>query len=284
MALTPEEILGYLGDQFKDVESMDDFKGKFGKQYYTMSQIHESKDLLKKVMGRTFGTITGNQKQIAKKYEIEIEDGVFADQDPEKATESILEAYAKKQETIVNELKEQIGKTGEDAIKPWKEKLDKYELSLNDQKKMTKDLADALEKEKQNAANTVKTFKVGYAKKDVMTSIGYDTTVMKDELKRKGWESHVEENFRFDFDESDQFIVTDKAGNKIKNPKKADEWLAPKDVLTFEADKLGLLPKNHQGGNPAPKQFGNPAPKNNGEEVKKDYTMGRKIAPWLEGK
>lgn len=297
MPISTEDLLGYLGDQFKDVADIDDFKGRFGKTYFTEKQIHSDKDLLSRFTGRTFGHLTKKIKDYAKELELELEEGTFTDQEPEKAIRAIGAKLSERAESQINELKGQIGKGGEEAIKPWQEKVAKYEASLNDERKAKKELAAALEAEKLNAANTVKTFKVGYAKKDVMTSLGYDATVMKDDLKRKGWESHVNENFRFDFDEHDQFIITDKEGNKIKNPKKADEWLAPKDVLAMEADKLGLLPKNPQGGKPAGSAGWTPPPAGaptapgslgqafrpaastpaNGEPVK-----GRRVMPGME--
>jgi len=121
---------------------------------------------------------------------------------------------------------------------------------LADEKKAKAEIAGQFDLYKAESANQIKSTRISYFEKDLMGSIQLDPVAQKDPLKMKGWESHVRENFKFDYDENDQPIILDKTGSKIKNPKKADEWLTPKDVLMAEADKLGLIPKNPQGGKP----------------------------------
>jgi len=243
------EFLGFDPEQVKDIDS---FKGEFGKKYFTEKQVFENKDILGKFTGKTLGSITSKMKKKAKEdYSLEFDAGQFDDQDPLLAMEAVVTKLREQHESNVTELKGQIGKSGEDAIKPWQEKVSKYESSLNDEKLAKKAIADQFEAYKAESANSIKSTRIDYFRKDLMTSIPYDSQIMKDDLKRRGWEAHVADNFKFDFDEHDQPVILDKTGSKIRNPKKADEWLTPKDVLTSEADKLGLLPKNQQGNRPA---------------------------------
>lgn len=244
-----KDLLDFLGLDPEQVKDIDTFKGEFGKKYFTEKQIHSDKELLGRFTGKTMQKVTKAMLDHARELELDVED-LKADtpEDTIKAITGKLSAHYGKQ---IEDVKSQVGKSGEEAIKPWQEKVSKFEQALNDEKKAKKEIAEQFEGYKKTAADQIKATRIDYFKKDLMTSIGYDPTVMKDDLKRKGWESHVAENFRFDFDEHDQPIITDKTGAKIKNPKKADEWLAPKDVLAAEAEKLGLLPKNPQGGKPA---------------------------------
>jgi hypothetical protein len=165
--------------------------------------------------------------------------------------EAVVTKLREQHESNVSELKGQIGKSGEDAIKPWQEKYSKVEASLNDEKRAKQEIFNQFEAYKSESDNMVKSVKLSYDKAKVLGAIPYDQQIMKDDLKREGWESHVDKNFKWDYDEHNQLIVTDKNGNKFKNPKKADEWLSPLDVMKAEADAKGLIPKNQQGNRPA---------------------------------
>jgi len=241
-----KELMDFLGIE---AENIDEFKGKFSGKYFTEKQVHASPEMISKFTGKTLGQIKHNILKAAREAEIPVTNNEFDESPIEDVFKTIYERTSQKYGTQIEELKGQIGKTGEEAIKPWQEKVQKYEQSLADEKRAKKEIADQFENFKKESEGQIKSTRINYFKKDLLTSIDYAPGI--DDLKRKGWESHIAEHFRFDFDENDSPIITDKDGNKIKNPKKADEWLSPKDVLTQEADKLGLLKKNPQGGRPA---------------------------------
>lgn len=244
-----KELLDFLGIE---ATNLDEFKTGFSQKYYTEKQIHDSKDLLGKFTGKTLKKIKQAILNKAREKDIPF---TQADFDSVDLIEDVVDQLVTKQAEVfgskITDLQGQVGKTGEEAIKPYLEKISAYERSLADEKKAKKDIADQFDSFRQESEGKIKSTRIDYFKKDLMTSIPYDANQMKDPLKAKGWESHVAENFRFDFDEHDNPVILDKSGAKIKNPKKADEWLSPKDVLTAEADKLGLIPKNPQGGQPA---------------------------------
>jgi len=262
-----KELLDFLGIE---ATNLDEFKEGFTKKYYTEKQIHDSKELLGKFTGKTLKKIKQNILNTARELDIPFTQDEFEKVDMiEDVFKSIAQKQSELASTKITELQSQVGKGDEEKIKSYTEKISKYEKSLDDEKEAKKSIAAQFDQFKQEAEGRIKSTRIDYFRKDLMTSIPYDAQAMKDPLKAKGWESHVSENFRFDFDEHDNPVILDKTGSKIKNPKKADEWLSPKDVLTAEADKLGLIPKNPQGGQPAfrppvppPVNSGNPAPHN----------------------
>lgn len=277
-----KEILDYLGIEAAD---LDAFKAAHGSKYLTEQQIHADKKLLGKFTGKTLGGIKGDILNGYRELEVPFTQSEFDEMPLVDVVKTLNQRREEKFTGIETELKGQIGKTGEEAIKPYTEKISKYEQSLADEKKAKKDIADQFETYKAEAAGKIKQTRIDYFKKDLVTSLDYDPLQIKDELKREGWNSHIDKNFKFDFDENDNPIILDKAGSKIKNPKKADEWLAPKEVLTMEADKLGLIKKNPQGGQPAfrgtppPANIpGTPPPQNTPPPA----SRGNRLAPGME--
>lgn len=243
-----KELLDFLGIE---ADNLDKFKEQFSGKYLTEKQIHENKDLLGKFTGKTVAKIKQNILKQARDLEIPFTNNEFDEMELEEIVKVLDSRRVEPFTSQVNELKTQIGKSGEEAIKPYQEQISKYERALADEKKAKSEIAAQFDQFKAEADGKIKSTRIDYFKKDLLTSIDYDPLAMKDELKKKGWESHIAENFRFDFDEHDNPVILDKTGSKIKNPKKADEWLSPKDVLVAEADKLGLIKKNPQGGQPA---------------------------------
>jgi len=277
-----KELLDFLGIE---ATNLDEFKEGFSKKYYTEKQIHGSKELIGKFTGITMKKTKDKIIQIAKEMEIPVSHHEFDDVELEDVVKTIKTRQADIYNNKITELQGQIGKSDEEKIKSYTEKISKYEQSLNDEKEAKKSIAAQFDQFKQEAEGRIKSTRIDYFRKDLMTSIPYDAQAMKDPLKAKGWESHVSENFRFDFDEHDQPVILDKTGSKIKNPKKADEWLSPKDVLTAEADRLNLLPKNQQGGQPAwkppvPPPVNGQQPPNQNQPAPK--SQANKLAPGME--
>jgi len=273
-----KELLDFMGIE---AANLDEFKEKFSPKYFTEKQVFDNKDLLGKFTGKTMGKIKQTMLKEARESEIPFTNNEFDESDIETVFKTLKTRQADHFTNQLAEVKSQIGKSGEDAIAPYKEKLTKFEQALADEKKAKQDIMAEYEGYKSTSAGVIKNTRIDYFKKDLMTSIPYDPTAMKDELKRKGWESHVSENFKFDFDETDQPVILDKSGAKIKNPQKADQWLTPKEVLTAEADKLGLIPKNPQGGRPAftPPNPGAPPP---AAQPANNANPKRKLAPGME--
>lgn len=240
-----KELLDFLG---VEADSLDTFKEKFQGKYFTEKQVHSDKTLLSKFTGKTVQKMKQNILNKFREQDVPFTQSEFDDMELEEVVMTMDARKQEKMDGVMNELKGQVGKSGEEAIKPWQEKVSKLELSLSDEKKAKTEIFNQLEENKKSFEGKIKDTRIQYFKKDLLTSLEYDSEAIKDPLKKKGWEAHVESNFKFDFDEEDKPIILDKTGSKIKNPKKADEWLSPKEVLQSEADTLGLTKKNQQGG------------------------------------
>lgn len=260
-----KELLDFLGIEATNI---DEFKAGFSKKYYTEKQIHEDKELLGKFTGKTIKRIKQNIISKARERDIPFTQSDF---DNVELIEDVFDQLATKQaETFggkITELQGQIGKTGEEAIKPYKDKIDQYERSLTDEKKAKKDIADEYEKFKGDMDGKVKTIENKYYKNDLLGKVNkqLDQVKLKDPLVKVGWESTIDSNVKFDKDEHGEFQAFDLNGQKFKDPKKADRWLSPEEVVMKFADPAGLIPKNPQGGQPAfrppvPPPFGTQPP------------------------
>lgn len=245
-----KEFMVYLG--LEGAKNSEEAKTMFSGKWYTEKQIHDDPAKIGQFTGITLKKIKQKVLNAAREKEIPFTHKEFDDAPLEDVFEALYNKQAEGFTGKLTELQSQIGKSGEEAIKPYQEKLSKYEQALADEKKAKQEIAGQFEQFKTEAETRVRSTRAQYFEKDAMGEVEkiFDPLATKDDLKMKGWRSHVKENFRFDFDEQDNPILLDKTGSKIKNPKKADEWLGYKDVLTMEADKLGLIPKNPQGGKP----------------------------------
>lgn len=273
-----KELLDYLGIEATTIE---EFTAGFKQKYFTEKQIHDDKSLLAKFTGKTITKIKQNILNEAREAEIPFTQSEFDDTPIEEVYKTLRTRQTELAQGKIEELKGQIGKSGEEAVKPFQERLTKYEQSLADEKKAKAEIALQFDQFKKESEGQLKATRVQYYRKDLTSEIEnqFDPIAKKDELKMKGWNSHINENFKFDYDENDKPIITDKTGSKIKNPKKADEWLSPKEVLQAEADKLGLIPKNPQAGKPA--YQGQPAPATN-QPVMPAKPGGVRLAPSME--
>lgn len=261
-----KEFITFVG--VDEAKTIDEAKAKFSGQYYTEKQIHDDPKLLGKFTGKTIKRIKQNIISKARERDIPFTQSDF---DNVELIEDVFDQLATKQaETFggkITELQGQIGKTGEEAIKPYKDKIDQYERSLTDERKAKKDIADEYEKFKGDMDGKVKTIENKYYKNDLLGKVNkqLDQVKLKDPLVKVGWESTIDSNVKFDKDEHGEFQAFDLNGQKFKDPKKADRWLSPEEVVMKFADPAGLIPKNPQGGQPAfrppvPPPFGTQPP------------------------
>lgn len=273
-----KELLDYLGI---DANTIEEFTAGFKQKYFTEKQIHDDKNLLSKFTGKTLTRIKQNILAEAREADIPFTQSEFDDAPIEEVYKTLRTRQSEQFTTKLTEVQGQVGKSGEEAVKPYVEKISKYEQSLADEKKAKQEIASQFDQFKKESEGALKATRVQYYRKDLTSDIEnlFDPIAKKDELKMKGWNSHISENFKFDYDENDKPIITDKSGAKIKNPKKADEWLSPKEVLQAEADKLGLIPKNPQGGKPA---FPGQQPPATNQPVTQPKVGGVQLAPGME--
>jgi len=276
--LKAQEILDYMG--FSDVKTLDELNANFKTKYYTKKEFLDNKELRDTVTGITFTKVKQNMVAKAREAEIPFTKSELDDLTVEQIFDLFKERQAEMYKTQLAEVQGQVGKSGEEAVKPYIEKISKYEQSLADEKKAKAEIASQFDQFRQEADGKIRSTRVQYFRKDLTSDIEsqFDPNLKKDELKMKGWNSHINENFKFDYDENDNPIIMDKTGSKIKNPKKADEWLTPKEVLQAEADKLGLIPKNQQAGKP---YTGQPAP-NQPVVPQTPKVGGTRLAPGME--
>lgn len=252
-----KEILDFLG---VEANNLDEFKAQFGTKYYTEKQIHDDKTLLGKFTGKTIAKIKANVLKEAREEEIPFTNNEFDDADIETVVKTIKARKDEIWNGKMEEVKAQVGKSGEEAIKPWQEKLTKYEQALADEKKAKQEIASQFDQFRQEADGKIESIEVNYYRNDLINKINskLDPVAIKDPLKMEGWNATISKSVKFAKDENGVIQAFNPAGEKFKDPKKADRWLTPDEVLINLADSNNLIPKNPQGGQPAFRQPGLP--------------------------
>jgi len=244
-----KDLLNYIGI---DAENMDDFKSKFSEKYVG-DEKQATEKWLKPILGETSVKIKNKMLKKAREEGIEFTHSEFEKADIEDVAYTIADRKAMKYKKELEELKGKAGANGDDVVKEWQEKYDKASKRAAEEEQLRKSLAGEFEVFKTTAQNEVKGVKVNYLKTEKMGSLKLKPNLSP--LEKTGFESHIEKNYRFDFDDTGKPIVTDPTGNRIRSSKKADDYKTIDEVLTEEAATFKILAENPQSGNPVQKPF-----------------------------
>lgn len=252
-----KDILEYMGIEAKD---MDEFKAKFPEKYASEKQAVE------KWLSPEVGKVTGNIKRKilnkAREDGLEFTLSEFEKMDLEDVHATIAEKKAGKFKSELEELKAKSGQTNEEALKEWQDKFAKATKRASDEEELRKQLAGEFDQFKTKAAGEVKSVKVGFKKSDLLSKLKFKTGIS--DLEKEGFLSHIDKNYKFDFDDQDVFFAADASGNRIRSSKKADEHKSPEEIVNEVAAEKKILAENPKAGHPAPASFvppvqGNPA-------------------------
>jgi hypothetical protein len=111
MALETKEVFEYLGIKADDIKDLDTFKATFEKDFIKQSNITEENESVKKILGKTFGTLENEIKKVAKGFELDI-DFNSDDLKDKKVTDKlkfVVSEYDAKQKSVIAELTEKAG-------------------------------------------------------------------------------------------------------------------------------------------------------------------------------
>jgi len=239
-----EERLSFLGIE---ADSFDDFKSGFSEKYAGDAKQAASK-WLSPMVGEKTAKIKQNIIKKAREEGIEFTQKELEEKELEEVHDLIAERKAGKFKTELEAIKSKVGANGDEVVKDLQEKYEKAAKRASEEETLRKQLAGELDNYKQTALNEVKGVKVSYLKADQMSKLKLKPGLS--ELEKTGFESHIEKNFKFDFDDQGKPFVADSQGNRIRSSKKADEYKSIDEVLTETAATFKILAENPQSGKP----------------------------------
>lgn len=264
-----KELTSWLGIE---ATSLDEFKKSFEQKYKTSEQFFKS-DELKDRDGKLFGTQRTALNRIGKAYGIEITKDEIDGKPAEDITEMFLKKTVDLYEGKLTDLKKVADSGTDEKVKEIQSRYEKLEGKYKDTETQWKNTVSEFDEFKKVADQKVKGIKLDYVKSNVWGQVKFDPSV--DPLKKKGFESIINETYIIDLDENDNPYIKTKDGKQIPSPDKHGTFKTIEEVLNMEADKAGLLSKNPNAGRPAFQvQMGGGQPQRPAPEP----VPGRKIA------
>lgn len=230
-----KEILEAL-DLGDDVTTLDQLKEKHSKKFISLATAHENEEVRSKATGKLLGSLTTTLK---KSFELS------PDEIKDKKIEEVIEIISNKSKTKISELETGSKKTKDEAVIDLEAKLDKLKKDAESYKSAAETASKALQEKEGVFEKEKKGWKVNSMFDGVKKEFERELISDIDPLKRKGFDSEINEKYIFDLDESgNELAVYDKDLKRVADPKKLGAFLTPKDLLLSEASKAKLLKMN----------------------------------------
>lgn len=252
MAVETKEILEYLGLKADDVKDLETFKTKFDTDFIKQSNITEDLEPVKKILGKTFGTLENEVKKIANKFELEVD---FNSEDfkGKKVTEKfnfVIGEYDKKKQSIIEELNAKVGQGNDEKVKELETKYTKAINEAKDYKNLLKTTTTDFESYKADSQTKEKNIKLDFFKTQALAKVKFKADI--NEYEKEGYISKIEKSLVFDLDENGKLIVLSKEGKRIPSTKQTGAFMEAEEVLQEEAVKGGLFKLNPDAGKQRP--------------------------------
>jgi hypothetical protein len=216
-----------LPEELADKE-LDEIKTGVFDKFVARAVADSDPDIVKRITGGMLGKFTNLAKQNFGLEGKDVEGKKF---------EEVLELGATKTKSEIEALKKQLEGKNPDN-KEWEEKIGAIAKERDQFKTMAETLGQEFEGFKTTALNNEKNLKIGFVLNSVRSGIEWSDAA--NDLAKKGFDAHISENYKFDFDEKGDLAVFGKDGNKIDNGKKTG-FLTPAEVFKKEAAQHGLL-------------------------------------------
>lgn len=242
-------FLGFKEDEFK---TLDEFKSKFEGEFVRTSLINEDLEPVKKILGKTFGTLENEVKKLAKAHDLDVDFDAddFKGKKLNEKYKTVFAKYDEKKATHIKDLEAKALLGNDDKVKDMEAKYEKLKNKWQDTDSLLKQTSDEFEKFKQNKESEIKGVKLDVHKKDIFGKAKFVPEA--NEYTRKGFLNEFQEKYKLDLDENEKPIILDAKGNRIPNPKVTGSFFEPMELLTEEMVKAKLFALNPDGGKKAP--------------------------------
>lgn len=239
------EYLGYKAEDFKDV---NEFKEKFNKTFIKQENITEDSEPVKKILGKTYGTLENEIKKVAKSFDLDIDFDSIKDKKVTDKLKFAFETYNNVKSEYIKELETKATQGNDDKVKEWEKKYEKISQKYKDTENLLSATTSEYNQFKEKAQNDVKGIKLSVKTKDAFSKIKLKPDIS--EFEKKGYYSTIQEKYQFDLDEQDNLVVKNKKGEAIPSAKTAGTFKTIEEILEEEAIAGKLLQLNNDGGKP----------------------------------
>lgn len=267
-----KEALEYLGFKLDDLKTIDEFKSKFDSTFIKQSNITEDSEPVKKILGKTFGTLENEIKKVAKGFELDVD---FEELKDKKVTEKLkytFEKYNEKKGEYIKDLEAKAALGNDDKVKEWEKKYEKINQKYKDVEGLLNNTKSEYEQAQNKWQSEIKNVKLNVLTKDAFAKVKLKNDIS--DFEKRGYMATISEKYKFDLDETENLIVKNSKGERIPSSKTTGTFKTIEEILEEEAISGKLIQLNSDGGKPKQQiTFG--------QKVDDTNTPQRKVAPRL---
>lgn len=243
MALNEElvgKVLSFLNvDKIESEEDFDNFKQTFNSKFVSKETAHTDEDIKNRVVGKRMGEITSKLVEFGKVLGQDVSFEKLKD----KKVEEVITEFSSVVTNSFEELKSKAKEGNDKKLNDLQKELEDKVKSLTSYKEALEQTQGLLAEKESNFQSELKNYKVQTKLKDIRANIPFVDGL--NEIQRTGFETIINRDYRFDLDEKDNVIVTDKDGNLVPVKDKAGVFADPMTIFTTVAESNGLLKKNN---------------------------------------
>jgi hypothetical protein len=236
------DLLTYLDIK---AETADEFKKKFDEKYVRKDAAIDYEKLNAEI-GKVKGSIETALKQKAKAFGVDFSSDEVKDKKIEELMELVFKKITENADLAIKTAKDEAKKARPQEIQELLDKLSK----LNDKVRQYEEINAALKKDmelkEQEFSGKIKDIKRNLQVESLWNAIKFRSDI--DQLQIKGFKAEVMENYRFDLNEKDELVITDKDGKYIPSMSKHGAIKSPHEVITELAMKHKILSTNKDEG------------------------------------
>lgn len=228
MAIEVTKVIEFLGYDPKTIDSEDKFKELVEKDYIKRDEALKDETIVNTITGKRIGALETAFKKSLKSVGVDFENAELKD----KKIEDYFTIAASKISTKIKEFEGMAGQTNDEAVKEWQDKYTKLEAKANDYKKSWESTQTEFDGFRTTVEEEKKTGKVKQYEQSAWAAYKWPAGI--DELKKEGFVSYINKNYKIQLDETGQPFATDKDGNRIKSGKTHGAFKSLEEILVEE--------------------------------------------------
>jgi hypothetical protein len=225
------KLLEFIGA--KDAETFEDVQKSVQENYIHKSDLKDNpevKKLTQSVIGRASRKALDNIASGFSEAGIDFNKTEYEGKDVEEVTGSSVKKIVSHFQSKIQELETLAGKGNDEKVKELETTVTKYNQKIKEQGDLLKSLNEKYETESAKWQKDLK-------QKDLQVKLDRTFETIKwrsdaDELKKKGFFAELNENFKFDLDETGNLEgFSLKTGERVQNPKVNGKFLTVPELL-----------------------------------------------------
>jgi hypothetical protein len=277
MPIELKQVIEFLGYKPEEIKELDDLKGKFEAEFVRTSAINEEFEPVKKLIGQAYGSFDSDLVKVGKANDIAVtEIEGWKEAKIKDKLKLLTSELVKSKEAIIKDLTVKASQNNDEKLNEITAALEKEKQKRKDTEGLLQNVSKEFDESKAGYEGKLKNIKLDTLRSNALSQIKWIDGVS--ELQTKGFNSIINEKYKFDLDEAgNKLVVTDAEGKQIQNPKVTGTFKSAEEVLVEEAVKLSLYKLNGDGGKPKPTEkkvtdSGDAKPL---REVAKRFNMGQ---------